>query len=679
MTFNIAGQVGQMKLSANKALWPIFETIVNSIQSLEDSERENKEIIIEALRDEQFQLKFNEKDKTSFEPTRFKSFIITDNGFGFNDDNYNSFQEAYTQLKIAKGCKGIGRFLWLKTFERITIDSIYFENGNWYQRSFAFNQLGVEPDDNKKLLSINDKDYKTTVSLEGFKNPYCENVSYSLDSLAKKVIEHCLPYFILGNCPKIVLKDNYNEVINLNDYYEKFYKEALKKDTFEISGKNFELYNMRLSEGVEKNILHLCANNREVKSVALSKYIPDMEKRLNDGEKSYYYIGYLTGEYLNNSVNLERSDFNFSEAPLLDSISETEMIEKVVESVNNYLQDDLEKIADEKKIQIDTLVKTKHPQYRLLLDRFPEIYGKIPAGLAEDKLEIELYKNQQKWELEIAEKKNKIEEKVKNNITTDSEFKILFDEYCENITELSRASLSEYVIHRKAVLDLFERALQLDEDANYSKEAHIHGIICPMRTTSDEIKYDDMNLWLIDERLAYHHFLASDKKMSDISVLENNSEKRMDLAIFDAALSYSADPDNISSITIIELKRPQRNDYTNDENDPITQVYDYVTNIKEGRVKRKNGRNFGNLQNIAFYCYIIADITPTLEKRAKNFNLIQTQDKEGYFGYNAAVGTYIEIISYDKLLKDAKQRNKVLFDKLFNPKAVELKHPKNII
>ena len=38
-------------------------------------------------------------------------------------------------------------------------------------------------------------------------------------------------------------------------------------------------------------------------------------------------------------------------------------------------------------------------------------------------------------------------------------------------------------------------------------------------------------------------------------------------------------------------------------------------------------------------------------------------------------GAYVEVISYDKLLKDAKQRNKALFDKLFEPKAKDLVHP----
>lgn len=128
----------------------------------------------------------------------------------------------------------------------------------------------------------------------------------------------------------------------------------------------------------------------------------------------------------------------------------------------------------------------------------------------------------------------------------------------------------------------------------------------------------------------------------------------------------------------MELKRPQRNDLATEETDPITQVYDYVTDIKEGKVKKANGRGFGNVQQVAFYCYVIADITPTLKKSAARAGLVQTQDGEGYFGYNPNVGTYIEVISYDKLLKDAKQRNRALFDKLFEPKLKELEHPEMI-
>lgn len=675
---NVAGQVGQIKLSTTKALWPLFETVINSIQSLEDSDVEEKKIVIDALRPEHVQLRTDGQGKTIEEPTHFEAFVVTDNGKGFNTENYTSFLEAYSQLKVRKGCKGIGRFLWLKAFDKVAIKSTYFEDGRWHFRSFDFALTGVNPEQNDSILEIDDSVQQTIVSLDGFKNPYRDSVAYSLESLAKKIIEHCLPYFITGKCPQIILKDNRGESFNLNSYYEKTYKDSLHQDPMELRGKHYTLYHMLLIEGADKHELHLCANNREVKSYALSNYIPDMKKKLVNGEDAYYYVGYLAGDYLDEAVNTERSDFDFSDGPLFGDTREPEIVETAVGYIRAYLSDELTKVADEKKTQIDMLVKTKRPQYRLLLNRHPEVYDRIPAGLPEDKLDLELYKQQQQWEFDTAKKKHDIEEKVKLDATSDPSFQKLFDEYCENITELSRASLAEYVVRRKAVIDLLEHALEADENGKYCKESRIHSIICPMQTTSDEMKLDDMNLWLIDDRLAYHHFLASDKKMNTIPVLESDVDKRMDLAIFDAALSYTADSENINSITIVELKRPQRNDLATEETDPITQVYDYVTDIKEGKVKKSNGRGFGNVQQVAFYCYVIADITPTLRKSAARAGLVPTQDGEGYFGYNPTVGTYIEVISYDKLLKDAKQRNRALFDKLFEPKSKDLAHPELI-
>lgn len=676
ITVNVAGQVGQIRLSSAKALWPLFETVVNSIQSLEDTDIPvvEKKIVIDALRPEEVQTRQDAQGNIVEEQSHFVDFRVTDNGNGFDKSNYQSFLEAYSQLKVKKGCKGIGRFLWLKAFDKVTINSTYIEDKKWHQRSFDFSLDGVKPEQNDKVLDIKETPRQTIVSLRGFKNPYCDAVAYNLESLAKKLIEHCLPYFITGACPKIILQDNRGDSFNLVDYYDKQYKDSLNQDPLKVNGDEYTLYHMLLSEGADKHELHFCANSREVKSFDLAKYIPNMQRKLSDGAKNYYYVGYLAGSYLDQTVNTERSDFDFLDEPLFGKAGEADILKATIEYIRTYLDDDLSKVASEKKKQIDRLVKTQHPKYRLLLNERPEVYDEIPAGLPDDKIDLELYKHQQKWEMDTVQKKHDIEKKVKQNATSDAGFQKLFDEYCKSITDLSRASLSEYVAHRKAVIDLLEEALEADANGKYSKENRIHSIICPMQSTSDEIPYDDMNLWLVDDKLSYHHFLASDKKIKTIPVLENVTDKRMDIAVFDAALSYTADPENISSITIVELKRPQRNDLDKEDTDPITQVYDYVTDIREGKVKKKNGRDFGNVANIAFYCYVVADITPTLRKSAGRASLITTQDGEGFFGYNPAVGTYIEVISYDKLLKDAKQRNKVLFDKLFEPKLTDLKH-----
>ena len=60
-------------------------------------------------------------------------------------------------------------------------------------------------------------------------------------------------------------------------------------------------------------------------------------------------------------------------------------------------------------------------------------------------------------------------------------------------------------------------------------------------------------------------------------------------------------------------------------------------------------------------------MTDSLKEDAKFSGLRITPDGEGYFGYIPDPGAYIEVISFDKLLRDAKERNQILFDKLFTP------------
>ena len=680
MTVNVAGQVNQIRLGQNKALWPLFETVINSIQSLEDTDIENKTITIEALRSSHVQLKINKDGSKTEEPSHFEHFIVTDNGNGFNKDNYHSFQEAYSQLKVKKGCKGIGRFLWLKAFEKVIISSKFEENSEWYLREFEFSLAGVSSDSAPKKLDGEKHTNHTQVTLFGFIPKYRDTVAYSLESLAKKIIEHCLPYFIMGTCPTITLKDNRGEIISLNECYEHIYKESLNQDAVDLKGRHYQLYHMLLQQGADSHELHLCANNREVKSVDLTKKISNLEKgrKLPTTEGDVYYVGYLAGDYLDESINIERSEFEFDDLPICGEdkpAGEEEIIDAAVEMIKAYLHDDLKNVGDEKKKQIDRLVHSTKPQYRLLLNKRPNVYEEIPSGLTDDKLDLELYKQQQKWELETAKQRQDIEEKVKQNAAADPGFLPLFDDYCRNINDLSRAGLAEYVIKRKAIIDLFSKALEIEPSGSYSLESRIHSIICPMRASSDEVRLDDMNLWLIDDRLTYHHYLASDKFLSKLPVLQNDVQKRTDLIVFDAALSYTAEDDDINSITIVELKRPQRNDPLSEANDPVWQVLKYVRDIREGKIKKDNGRDFGDMSRVSFYCYVIGDLTQSMKDSAEGRGLRLMQDKQGYYGFNEMYGAYVEVISYDKLLKNARQRNQVFFDKLFNAKASDLIHP----
>jgi hypothetical protein len=62
-----------------------------------------------------------------------------------------------------------------------------------------------------------------------------------------------------------------------------------------------------------------------------------------------------------------------------------------------------------------------------------------------------------------------------------------------------------------------------------------------------------------------------------------------------------------------------------------------------------------------------------LEQHAKDFELLETPDGQGFFGFKRHYNAYFEVISYTKMVTDAKKRNAVLFDKLGLPSRINLK------
>jgi hypothetical protein len=217
------------------------------------------------------------------------------------------------------------------------------------------------------------------------------------------------------------------------------------------------------------------------------------------------------------------------------------------------------------------------------------------------------------------------------------------------------------------VLDFLHKQLSLADNGKYRREERIHKIIFPLRRTSDDVFFDEHNLWVLDEKLVYHAFLASDKQLRTNPEVSTKSQKEPDLLIFDKACAFTAGGDPpYSAITIIEFKRPMRDDYKPDDN-PFVQVRQYIMDIRDGKARTFDGRDIPVGKDVPFFCYVVSDVTHTLEQQAYDFELTKTPDGQGFFGYKRQYNAYVEVISYTKMVVGAKKRNAAFFDKLALP------------
>lgn len=491
--------------------------------------------------------------------------------------------------------------------------------------------------------------------------PYKKNLPKKGEVIATKIMQHCFIYLMSAKCPVIKVADE-DQTYNINEMFDERIKKESEKIEFEIGNEKFSLLHTQIEDaafGASK--LYLYANDRMVQEINLEKEIVDLDKNLFSA-KGYYYAGILSGKFLDENVGTNRTSFDISDTAEDESeISMDDIISNVAQNVQIYLSDYLSEVKGKKEERVRTYIKDEAPQYGHLLKYMREDVEAIKPYLPDSKLDDELYKIKRKFDNQLKKDNLDIIKTLEVGATSLDSYQEKFQKQFAKISEANKASLAEYVAHRKVILELLKKGIQSDDFGKYSKEAYIHNLIYPMRRTSDEIEYQAHNLWLIDERLAYCEYVSS-----DIPFDNNPREDRTDVMILDKPVAVSDEPNTgreYETIVILELKKPMRNDYTQAEN-PIIQMLGYVDKISSNEMKDKNGRLIKTGTNTQFYLYAVCDITSKLRKIAEDFDFIETPDKRGMYKYHDKKRAYIEILSFDKIIDDAGKRNRILFEKL---------------
>jgi hypothetical protein len=674
---NLHGRLRNTVLSASSGMFPLFEAVSNSIHAIEDAgiPTEDGNIIIQIIRDGQGRIDFDEGTKRPGPEAKnvIVGFTIIDNGVGFTDENMESFLTLDSEYKTDRGGRGVGRLIWLKAFEQASIQSVYqSKEGKIRKRTFTFNaKNGVSTplieDSNEKRLTV--------VRLEGFSKRYREASPKTALIIARSLFEHNLWYFIReGGAPTIQVIDEDEEIL-LDDVYHEQMVDSASKETFVLKDTFFDLTHIKLSASSSRgHSIAYCASNRVVTQDMIKGKVPGLHGNLTDGQREFIYECYVSSPLLDERVRAERTSFDIAENPLelFESVelSQREIREAVLERVAKYLLVYLSEKRSLGKEKILNFVANKAPRYRPIINWIPEEQLAIDPDMNDRDLELLLHKHLMEVEGHLLADGHDVMTPKDNESYGDYNERL--QKYLKTVADIKKSDLANYVAHRRIILDLLEKAIQRKTDGKYVREELIHNLIMPMGNTSDEVHFDICNLWLVDERLAFHDYLASDKTLAAMPITDSAATKEPDILsfnVFDTPVLISDTQKlPLASLVIVELKRPMRNDAApGDEKDPIEQALGYLERIRNGSVQTQSGRPIPKSEDIPGFCYAICDITPTIEKRCKLLGLTPTHDYSGYFGYNQNYKAYVEVISFDRLVNAAKERNKAFFDKLGLP------------
>lgn len=665
---NLKGRLRNTSLPKSHGLMPVFEAVVNSIHSIEETNNTTDgKIILRINRTTQGSLELDAKHQLPI-----IGFTIIDNGCGFDEANFKSFETLDSDHKIDKGCRGVGRLMWLKVFGLVEVESHFFDVDNELKkRIFRFDdKSGVH---GEKVVEATHQKPGTIIKLLDFDENFRKQVPAKGQSIANQLLEHVLWYFVRqGSAPKIFLEDT-DEVIDLDLLLQEHMHASAFLETITIRGHQFELTHIKFRASVnKKHQLALCAANRLVKEESIQGKIHGLYGKISDVSGEFTYTCYISSDYLNQHVRSERTSFDIAEdvEDMLDEVSFKDIREAVLIRTKEYLQDILAESVSAGRRRVDDFINNHAPRYRPIANYVAEEFLIVDPEKSDKELELHLHAQWYEVERQLVSEGHDI--MLPHNKEHVEEYKERLGDYLRKAGDLKKSDLANYVSHRKVIIDLLQKSIERLEDGKYAREDMIHELIMPMRKDSVEVFLDSCNLWLIDERLAFHNYLASDKTLNSMPITSNESTKEPDLLslrVFDNPLLVN---DQISfplaAITVIEIKRPMRNDMREGEDkDPIDQALSYLERIREGKVTTKSGRPIPGNNDIPGYCYVLCDLTESMHRRCRRANLRITSDGMGYFGYNEPSHAYIEVISFDQLVKAARERNRAFFDKLGLP------------
>jgi hypothetical protein len=660
---NIRRAVDNIKSGIN-VYTPLVELIVNAIQAIEMGSTQGGKVEVLIKRAAQLQLDSNNLQEVI-------GFIVKDNGIGFTDNNRDSFDTLYSAHKIAIGGKGFGRFTCLKYFDDLIISSNYILGDTKLNRSFKMGKANDIIED-EKIVPAEFINSGTVAELKSIKAS--KFIDKKSSTIARTLFEKLLPYFCTDGyqCPVVELRDEASDKnISLNDFLVNEGRGSIVElptfnQKFLLTENNgvqqifcarvFKFY----SPKQQKSQVNLVAHKRTVTSTQIQNYIPEFSEEFNETigagvARNFILKVYVFSSFLDEHVSLERGNFDFhKDNDMQYGISQSQIEEQAVKTALEVVSEEVDERTSKKQRFVVDYINKEAPWHVLMLDSVD--LSSLPMNPSEEQIELTFQKA--KFYIEDELKKD-----VKVILASDDS-ESLHDKAAnilDRISESNKNDLAHYVALRRSVIDIFKKSLEANENGGFSNEGVVHDIIFPRKGNSIKTPFQEHNLWLIDERLNFTEYLSSDLP------LEGHLSDRPDLLAYDKRVVFRGENEASNPVMVFEFKKPKRNDFANpsSKDDPVKQIIRYVRKIREGYFETPEGREINIESNTPFYGYVVCDFDAKVRGwLEEEHDFKPMPDRKGYFKWHASLNLYIEVLSWDKLLKDAGMRNKLFFHKL---------------
>ncbi len=192
-------------------------------------------------------------------------------------------------------------------------------------------------------------------------------------------------------------------------------------------------------------------------------------------------------------------------------------------------------------------------------------------------------------------------------------------------------------------------------------EEDLHNIIFTMGADAENQPYEYHNLWLLDERLAFHSFTASDKQLRTNKKLDSDSQQEPDLFVYDIPCAYSDNPEKINSLVLFEFKRPGRDMDKTDDRDLDRQVENYFRALLKAKARNAKGRFMNIQKETPKFGYIICDLHQDLIEHNTVWKGFKKTPYGTLYKVNPDLNLYYEVIDYNALIDFAEKRHEVFF------------------